>query len=66
MIKNRAKLDKFYQKLMREEKIPYSKALRIYEMLHKEAVRLGVINSKNILDGLEVSIRIARAIQKIS
>jgi len=62
MLKNKAKLNKFYQKLLKEENISYKEALSIYEALHKEAVSLGVINSKNILDGLEIDIRIAKAI----
>ena len=66
MIKNTAKLKKFQKKLIKEERIPYRKALRIYEMLHREAVHLGIINSKNILEGLEVDIRIAKALQGIS
>ena len=38
---------------MEEESISHKEALSIYEALHKEAVSLGVINSENILDGLE-------------
>jgi hypothetical protein len=33
--------------------------------LHKKAVSLGAINSENILDGLEVDLRIAKAINKV-
>ena len=55
-------MHKFYQGLIKREKIPYKKALLIYEALHKEAVSLRVINSKNILEGLEVDLRIARAL----
>ncbi len=32
------------------------------EALHREAVSLGVINSENILEGLETDLRIAKAI----
>jgi len=66
MLKNKAKLNKFYQKLLKEENISHKEALSIYEALHKEAVSLGVINSKNILDGLEIDIRIAKAINGLS
>jgi len=66
MIRNRDILNKFYHKLIEKEKIPYKKALLIYEELHKEAVSLGVINSKNILDGLEIDIRIANAINRLA
>ena len=62
MIQNRIKLNKFYRKLIKEENISYKEALSIYEALHKEAVSLGVINSENILEGLEVDLRIAKAI----
>lgn len=66
MIRNKSKLRKFYRKLIEEEDIPYEKALSIYEALHKEAVSLGSINSQNILDGLEVDIRTAKALNGLS
>ena len=62
MIRNNLRLSKFYRKLIEEENISYKQALSIYEALHKEAVSLGIFNSKNILDGLEIDLRIARAI----
>ena len=65
MIQNRHKLDEFQRKLDAEESLSYTEALAIYEMLHKEAVSLGAINSENILDGLEVDLRIAKAINKV-
>jgi len=66
MIRNKHKLNKFYQKLIKEENISYKKALSIYEALHKEAVSLGVINSENILEGLEIDLRIAKAVNGLS
>ena len=65
MIQNRHKLDELYRKLDAEENLSYKEALAIYEMLHKEAISLGAINSENILDGLEVDIRIAKAINRV-
>jgi len=65
MIKNRHKLNEFQRKLDAEESLTYKEALAIYEMLHLEAVSLGAINSDNILEGLEVDLRIARAINKV-
>jgi len=62
MIQNRHKLDEFYRKLDAEENLSYKEAVRIYEALHKEAVKLGAISSENIWDGFEVDLRIARAI----
>jgi hypothetical protein len=62
MIRNKTKLDKFHKKLIEEENLSHKKALSIYEELHKEAVSLGVINSENILEGLEVDLRIAKTV----
>lgn len=62
MIRNNTKLNKFYRELIEKENLSYKQALSIYEALHKEAVSLGVINSENILEGLEIDLRIAKAI----
>jgi len=62
MIKNQSKLNEFYRKLIAQENISHKQALSIYEALHREAVSLGAINSDNILEGLEVDLRMARAI----
>jgi predicted RNase H-related nuclease YkuK (DUF458 family) len=66
MIRNRHKLNKFYRKIIKEENLSYKKALSIYEALHKEAVSLGVINSENILEGLEVDLRIAKTVNGLT
>jgi len=65
MIKNKNKLDEFFRKLDAEEKLSHKEALAIYDALHKEAVSLGAINSENILDGLEVDLRIARTMGRL-
>lgn len=62
MVKNNKRLRNFYRTLVKNEKISYKKALAIYEGLFKEAVSLGRFNSKNILDGLEADIRMAKII----
>ena len=62
MVKNKQKLNKFYRELIKRENIPYKKALAIYEAMHAEAVSLGIINPGNTLDGLDVDLRIAAAI----
>lgn len=66
MIRNTPKLNAFYRKLIEREDIPHKQALAIYEALHREAVSLGAINSEDILDGLEVDLRIARAINGLA
>ena len=59
-------MKKFHQKLIEKENIPHKKALSIYEALHKEALSLGIIDSKNILDGLEIDLRIAKTINGLT
>ncbi len=66
MIRNKPKLDKFHLKLIKEENLSYKKALSIYEALHREAVSLGIINSENILEGLEVDLRIAKTVNGLT
>jgi len=66
MVKNKTKLNKFYRLLIEQEKISHKEALSIYEALHKEAMSLGVFNSDNILEGLEVDLRIAKAINELT
>ena len=65
MIKNKQKLARFYERLMKKENFSYKQALSIYEALHREAVSLGIIHSRNILEGLELDIQIARSIQSM-
>ena len=65
MIKDREKLNSFYNKLIEEENLSHKEALSIYEQLHREAVSLGAISSHNIWDGIEVSIRIAKALNAL-
>ena len=62
MVKNKQKLIEFNQKLIEKENISHKQALLIYEDLYNEAVHLGAINSENIMNGLEVDLKIARAI----
>lgn len=62
MIKNKDRLNRFYQQLIANEDISHKQALLIYDAMHKEAMSLGILNSENILEGLETTIRIAKAI----
>jgi hypothetical protein len=66
MIKNTEKLNSFYQQIIKKENISYKKALSIFEAMLEEAVSLGIINSENVLDGLEVDLRIAKAINGLN
>jgi hypothetical protein len=62
VIRNTLKLHEFYRSLIKQETISHKEALAIYEALHNEAVSLGIINSEDILEGLEVDLKIARAV----
>ncbi|MCJ7778571.1 MAG: hypothetical protein MUP16_09690 [Sedimentisphaerales bacterium] len=62
MIINTDKLREFERSEIAREDISYKDALAIFEGLRKEAVSLGAFSCENILEGLEVDIRIARAV----
>jgi hypothetical protein len=62
MIKDRAKLEEFERQALAAEDLSYAEALAIFEALRQEAVLLGAFTSENVLDGLEINIRLAKAI----
>ena len=65
MIRDRNKLEEFERKLLKTESLPYEKALAVYEALFREAVSLGVISADNILEGIEVDIKVATIINQL-
>lgn len=66
MIKNRKKLQKFEDELVRTEKANISKNFHIVDAMHKEAVSLGVFPLKDALSGIEIDIKIAKVINSVS
>lgn len=62
MIRNTPELEEFYRRLIVEEDLSYEQSSGIFESLYAEAVSLGVIRDENILEGLEVDLRIAQAL----
>jgi hypothetical protein len=62
MIINSDILREFERSEIARKDISYKDALAIFEALRKEAVSLGVFSCENILDGLDVDIRIAKAV----
>jgi hypothetical protein len=62
MIINTDKLRVFEQSEMAREDISYRDALAIFDGLRREAISLGVFSGENIMEGIDVNIRIARAI----
>jgi len=57
---------KFEKELLRKEKVNIMRNFRILEALYNEAVALGIIPLKTVLDGLEVDIKIAKVINSVS
>ncbi|MEN6425917.1 MAG: hypothetical protein ABFE13_11175 [Phycisphaerales bacterium] len=55
-------LDRFYRRLAAEESLSHEDALRIFDALHSEAILLGAFSDATILDGLEVDLRVAKAV----
>lgn len=59
-------MEEFERNLLKTEKLSYKQALAVYESLLKEAISLGVVNSSNWMEDIEVDIKIARAINGLS
>ena len=59
-------MEEFERNLLKAGELPYKQALAIYESLLEEAVSLGIINSDNWIEDIEVDIKIARAINGMS
>lgn len=67
MKKNGDKLIRFNNDFIRSEgRLPFLKALRIFEGLWKEGCALGVLPPKDPMEGIETDIRIAAALNSCS
>jgi hypothetical protein len=62
MVINTEKLREFERSEIAREDISYADALAIFDGLRQEAISLGAFSCENILDGLDVDIRIAKAV----
>lgn len=60
MIKDSKLLEQFEKKQIKKEKLSYLKALKIFESLWKEGLKLKVLPLKNTRKELEVDIKIAK------
>lgn len=65
MIKNARLLAEFEDNELRKEKPDYGSALRLFEAMWNEAMRLGVMPLKDPLEGIEVDIKIARILNHV-
>ena len=66
MIKNSHLVRELEEDFIAREKLPYRKALHIFESLWQEGVTLGVLPPKDLSEGLEVDLRIARVLNSCS
>jgi hypothetical protein len=62
MVIRTPELEEFYRRLLVEEDLSYEQSLQIFESLYAEAVSLGAISDENILEGLEIDLRLAKAL----
>ncbi len=62
MIRRTKLLRDFEEKLLRDTPVDYRANLRIVEAMYEEARLLGIFPLKDPLEGIEVDIRIARAV----
>ena len=63
--RKRRELLKFEINFLKEEKVNLARNFRIVDALYKEAVALGIIPLKNPLDGIEVDLKIAKAVNSV-
>lgn len=62
MVKRNALLDAFEKEQIRQNKADYRENLKIFEALYREALALGVLPPEDSLEGIEVKIRLAKAL----
>jgi hypothetical protein len=65
MTKKHVTFEDLDEELRKTEMRPYEEVLALYGTLVAKAVSLGIFNDDNILDGIEVDIRIAKAINSL-
>jgi hypothetical protein len=65
MITNPKKLQKFEQKLLKNDKTSIDQKFLLLDELFKEALALGVFPPKDPLEGLETVIKIAKVVNSV-
>ncbi len=65
MIRRPELVEAFERELQRRQPLDYQQNLRIAEALYEEARALGVLPMKDPLDGIEVKIRLAKALNSV-
>lgn len=62
LIKNSRLVEELEKRFIVEYKLSYKQALKILESMWEEANHFGVLRSENPLEGIEVDIRMAKAL----
>ena len=65
MIRDHKKLLKFEQRIKKSEKINIKQNFALLEAMYKEALALKILPLKDPLEGLEVKIKIAKAVNSV-
>ncbi|MFH1905377.1 MAG: hypothetical protein ABIK53_07655 [bacterium] len=66
MIKDAEYLRRFEDDFNSKQKLTYEEALRILESMWHEALSVGVLSRKDPLEGIDVSLRIAKVLNSCS
>ncbi len=65
MVTNTKKLQAFEADRIRAEKVDVEQNLRILDALYEEALMLGALPPRDPLEGIEVKIRVAKAVNYV-
>lgn len=65
MVKNPEILKDFEEEYIKNDKRTFEERLKSYRELYKHAVSLGVLPSKNPLEGIETKIKVAKIINGV-
>lgn len=62
MIRNSRLVEELEKRFVAKHKLTYKQALKLFESMWEEADYFGVLRSEDPLEGIEVDIRIAKAL----
>lgn len=66
MVRDAKLLARFEDEQLRKERLTYAQSLKIFEAMWKEAVGLGVFPLRDLLEGIETDIELARILNSCS
>ncbi len=66
MIKKSPELIQFEKDFLKKERIDIKRNFKIFESMYREAVALGIMPSKDEIEGLDIDIKIAKVVNSVS